>query len=142
MEKEPIKQGTPEEVYQGHFDPDLASDIHNIPEKISFKIGEVADMLNVKTHVLRYWEMEFDSFHPQKMPNGQRLYFKKDVETALLIKKLLYKDGFSVKGAKKALVDLKRENRQYRKRTSSEDKILKKITQIQETVSVMRELIK
>ena len=142
MEKEIIKQEISKEIYQGHFDPDLASDIHNLPQKISFKIGEVAELLDVKTHVLRYWEMEFDSFRPQKMPNGQRLYFKKDVETALLIKKLLYKDGFSVKGAKKVLVDLKRENRQYRKRTSSEDKILKKITQIQETVSVIRELIK
>lgn len=143
MEKELIKQETPKtEIYQGHFDPELAIDIQNIPPKISFKIGEVAEMLNVKTHVLRYWEMEFDSFHPRKMPNGQRLYFRKDVETALLIKKLLYKDSFSVKGAKKVLVDLKRENRQYRKKTSAEDKILKKINQIQETISVMRELIK
>ena len=140
MEIESIKKET--DVHVGHFDSILAFEIQNIPAKISFKIGEVAELLDIKTHVLRYWEMEFNSFRPQKMPNRQRLYFKKDIETALLIKKLLYRDGFSVKGAKKVLADLKRENRQYRKRTSSEDKILKKITQIQETVSVIRELIK
>ena len=129
-------------IQPGHFDSTLVFEIQNIPSKMSFKIGEVAEILNVKTHVLRYWEMEFKYFHPQKMSNGQRLYFKKDIETALLIKKLLYRDGFSVKGAKKALKDLKRENRQYRKKLSSEEKILKKITQIQETISGIRNLIK
>ncbi len=126
----------------GHFDSTLASEIQNIPLKVSFKIGEVAELLNIKTYVLRYWEMEFDSFHPQKMLNGQRLYFKKDVEMALLIKKLLYRDGFSVKGAKKVLKDLKRENRQYKKQISIESKILKQMNEIQETISVIRELIK
>lgn len=143
MEKENIiKKEVMKDIHPGHFDPVLASEIQNIPLKISFKIGEVAEFLNVKTHVLRYWEMEFSSFCPQKMPNGQRLYFKKDIETALLIKKLLYRDGFSVKGAKKILADLKRENRQHRKKTFSEDKVLKKINQLQETISVIRELIK
>ena len=130
------------EIQPGHFDSVLADEIQSIPSKMSFKIGEVAEFLSIKTHVLRYWEMEFESFHPQKMPNGQRLYFRKDVETALLIKKLLYRDGFSVKGAKKVLKDLKRENRQYRKQSFSEERVLKKINQIQETISVMRELIK
>ncbi|MDE0119908.1 MAG: MerR family transcriptional regulator [Bdellovibrionales bacterium] len=129
-------------IQPGHFDPTLANEIQNIPSKISFKIGEVAEILNVKTHVLRYWEMEFKYLHPQKMSNGQRLYFKKDVETALLIKKLLYRDGFSVKGAKKILKELKRENRQYRNKLSSEKKIFKKINQIQETISGIRDLIK
>ena len=129
-------------VQPGHFDSTLAGEIQNIPSRISFKIGEVAELLNIKTHVLRYWEMEFEPFHPQKMPNGQRLYFRKDIEMALLIKKLLYRDGFSVKGAKKVLKDLKRENRQYRKKSFSEEKIFKKIDQIQETISVIRELIK
>ena len=132
----------PTVIYPAGFDSTLISEIQNIPEKISFKIGEVADLLNVKTHVLRYWEMEFKSFHPRKMPNGQRLYFRKDVETALLIKKLLYRDGFSVKGAKKVLKDLKRESREYRKQSSSEGKIFKKMNQIQESISVIRELIK
>ena len=127
---------------QSYFDSLLASEIRNIPSKISFKIGEVAAFLKVKTHVLRYWEMEFKSFHPQKMINGQRLYFRKDVETALLIKKLLYRDGFSVKGAKKALMDLKKENRHYKKQSFCEEKVFKGMHEIQEAVSVMRDLIK
>ena len=126
----------------GHFDPVLAQEMDGIPAKMSFKIGEVAELLAVKAHVLRYWEMEFDSLHPKKMSNGQRLYFKKDVEMALLIRKLLYRDGFSVKGAKRALLDLKRENRQYRKKLSSLDKVLKKMDQIQDTLSALRELVK
>ena len=129
-------------VYPAGFDSTLISEIQSIPLKISFKIGEVAELLDVKTHVLRYWEMEFQSFHPRKMPNGQRLYFRKDVEIALLIKKLLYRDGFSIKGAKKILKDLKRGNRQYKKQSSSEEKIVKKINQIQESISAIRELIK
>ena len=141
MAKESIREEL-KDISPGRFEPVLASEIQKIPAKISFKIGEVAEFLDIKTHVLRYWEMEFESFHPQKMPNGQRLYFKKDVEVALLIKKLLYRDGFSVKGAKKVLKDLKRENRQYRKKFSSEEQVLKKIVQIQETISVIRELIK
>ena len=135
--------GSYEQVaYPAGFDAVLVSEIQAIPSKMSFKIGEVAELLDVKPHVLRYWEMEFQPFHPRKMPNGQRLYFRKDVETALLIKKLLYRDGFSVKGAKKVLKDLKKENRQYKKQSSSEDKIFKKISQIRETISTIRDLIK
>ena len=130
------------ETNQGHFDSALSFEIQNIPPKMSFKIGEVANLLDIKTHVLRYWETEFHSFHPRKMTNGQRLYFKKDVETALLIKKLLYRDGFSVKGARKVLADLKRENRQHRRTISSKQKTLKEIRQLQKTISVIRELIK
>ena len=124
------------------FDSSLALDMQNIPHRISFKIGEVAELLKVKTHILRYWETEFESLSPKKMPNGQRLYFRKDLEMALLIKKLLYRDGFSVKGAKKALQPLKRENRQYKKQVLLEDKILKKIQKIKKAVRAIQELAK
>ena len=133
---------TIQEMDLGGLDPSLAEDLKNIPSKISFKIGEVAVLLKVKTHVLRYWEMEFRAFHPKKMDNGQRLYFRKDVETALLIRKLLYKDGFSVKGAKKVLAKLKREHRQFKKKGDSTEKIMKKIKGMRENISVLREIIK
>ena len=142
MSVESTKTSESKNVKFGHFDSDLAVEMQNIPSKISFKIGEVSELLNVKTHVLRYWEAEFKHFHPQKMANGQRLYFKKDVETAFLIKKLLYQDGFSVKGARKFLKELKKESRQYKKKSSSEEKILNKINQIQKNISVIRKLIK
>ena len=126
----------------GVFDSSLALDIQNIPSKISFKIGEVARLLKVQTHILRYWEKEFESFAPKKRLKGQRLYFRKDVETALLIKKLLYRDGFSVKGAKKALQPLKKENRQYKQQSVSENKVLKTVQQMQKNIYAIKELIK
>lgn len=74
-----------------------------IPDKLFFKIGEVADLLSVKTHVLRYWETEFDNLKPVKSRSKQRLYRRQDVEIALLIKELLYRRGFTIAGARKQL---------------------------------------
>lgn len=74
-----------------------------IPEKLYFKIGEVAALLQLKTHVLRYWETEFSVLRPVKSRTNQRLYRRKDVETALLIKELLYRQGFTIAGARKKL---------------------------------------
>ncbi len=74
-----------------------------IPDKLYFKIGEVAALLKVKTHVLRYWETEFTILQPVKSRTNQRLYRRKDVETALLIKDLLYRQGFTIAGARKKL---------------------------------------
>ena len=74
-----------------------------IPDKLYYKIGEVAALLELKTHVLRYWETEFPELRPVKSRSKQRLYRRKDVETALLIKDLLYQQGFTIAGAKKQL---------------------------------------
>lgn len=74
-----------------------------IPDKLYFKIGEVAALLNIKTHVLRYWETEFSALQPVKSRSNQRLYRRKDVETALLIKDLLYRQGFTIAGARKKI---------------------------------------
>ena len=71
-----------------------------IPDKLYFKIGEVASLLDIKTHVLRYWETEFPALQPVKSRSNQRLYRRKDVETALLIKDLLYRQGFTIAGAR------------------------------------------
>lgn len=74
-----------------------------IPDKLYFKIGEVAALLEVKTHVLRYWETEFRLLQPVKSRTNQRLYRRQDVETALLIKDMLYRQGFTIAGARKLL---------------------------------------
>lgn len=74
-----------------------------IPDKLFFKIGEVAVLLKLKTHVLRYWETEFSALRPVKSRTNQRLYRRKDVETALLIKDLLYRQGFTIAGARQQL---------------------------------------
>ncbi|MFM9905100.1 MAG: MerR family transcriptional regulator [Pyrinomonadaceae bacterium] len=74
-----------------------------IPEKIYFKIGEVCELVGVQAHVLRYWETEFSMLSPQKNKSGQRSYRRRDVEIALRIKQLLYKEMFTIAGARKKL---------------------------------------
>lgn len=88
-------------------DEALIKEVQSIPDKMGFKIGEVADMLGIKQYVLRYWESEFDILKPKKAPNNQRYYTKKDVENAYLIRKLLHRDRFSIEGARSAMKDLK-----------------------------------
>ena len=68
-----------------------------------FKIGEVAKLLGVKPHVLRYWESEFPSLKPRKNPSGQRLYAKADIETLTEIRNLLYTDCYTISGARQFL---------------------------------------
>jgi DNA-binding transcriptional MerR regulator len=88
-------------------DDKLIEEIYSIPEKMGFKIGEVAEMLGIKQYVLRYWESEFDVLKPKKALNNQRYYTKKDVENAYIIRKLLHRDRFSIEGARSALKELK-----------------------------------
>lgn len=89
------------------IDQELLNEISNIPDRFGFKIGDVADLLGIKQYVLRYWEQEFELLKPKKASNNQRLYTKKDVENAFLIRKLLYRDKFSIEGARQALKDVK-----------------------------------
>src|SRR5215831_5992057 len=74
-----------------------------IPEKLFFKIGEVAEIVGEEQHVLRYWESEFPMLAPQKNRAGQRTYRRKDVEMAVRIKELLYDEQYTIAGAKKKL---------------------------------------
>lgn len=90
-------------------DADLLEKIKAIPDKMAFKIGEVADMAGVKQYVLRFWETEFENLRPKKSRHNQRMYTKKDVETVLLIQKLLHVDRFSIEGARAALKKQKQE---------------------------------
>ena len=89
----------------------LQQKIKDIPDKFGFKIGEAADYVGVKQHVLRYWESEFPQFKPKKSKNGQRMYTKRDVELALMIRKLLHDDRFSIEGAQTALKKLRQQVR-------------------------------
>lgn len=85
----------------------LLGEIQSIPDRFGFKIGDVADLLGIKQYILRYWEQEFDLLKPKKASNNQRMYTRRDVENAFLIKKLLYRDRFSIEGARQALKDVK-----------------------------------
>lgn len=81
--------------------------IDEIPDQLEFKIGTAADLVGVKPYVLRFWETEFDGLKPKKSRKGQRVYSRRDVETAMFIKKLLYEDRFSIEGARSRLRDLR-----------------------------------
>jgi DNA-binding transcriptional MerR regulator len=74
-----------------------------IPDKLYFRIGEVARLLDLPPYVLRFWESEFPQLKPNKGGTGQRLYRRRDVETALEIRKLLYDQGYTIPGARQAL---------------------------------------
>ena len=71
-----------------------------IPDKLYFRIGDVARLCDVPAYVLRFWETEFPQLKPNKGGTGQRLYRRKDVETALRIKHLLYDLGYTIPGAR------------------------------------------
>src|SRR6266567_2626975 len=74
-----------------------------IPEKLYFRIGEVARLCRLPAYVLRFWETEFPQLKPVKSSTGQRMYRHKDVESVLRIKKLLYEEGFTIAGARQHL---------------------------------------
>ena len=74
-----------------------------IANKLFFKIGEVCEITDTQPYVLRYWESEFPALAPAKNSSGQRIYRRKDIETVLRIKQLLYDEGFTIAGAKKRL---------------------------------------
>src|SRR5215469_4650129 len=74
-----------------------------IPEKLYFRIGEVARLCRLPAYVLRFWETEFPQLKPVKSSTGQRMYRQRDVENVLRIKKLLYEEGFTILGARQQL---------------------------------------
>jgi DNA-binding transcriptional MerR regulator len=71
-----------------------------IPDKLYFRIGEVATLCRLPAYVLRFWETEFPQLRPVKSSTGQRMYRKRDVESVVRIKSLLYDDGFTIAGAR------------------------------------------
>ncbi|WP_260706523.1 MerR family transcriptional regulator [Edaphobacter flagellatus] len=86
--------------------PPGASDI---PDKLYFRIGEVSRLCDIPAYVLRFWESEFPQLKPHKGGTGQRLYRRRDVETVLHIKSLLYDEGYTIPGARQVI---KSEHRQ------------------------------
>jgi DNA-binding transcriptional MerR regulator len=110
--------------------------LHNSPPaplKLYYRIGEVAEIVGVETHVLRYWETEFRSIRPQKSRSGQRVYSRKDVEKLVRVRDLLYTQGFTIAGAKKKLQQLGHEP------TPTGDAALVAVREIKESLLLLRE---
>ena len=74
-----------------------------IPDKLYFRIGEVASLCHLPAYVLRFWESEFPQLRPVKSSTGQRMYRKRDVESVMRIKQLLYEQGFTISGARQQM---------------------------------------
>jgi len=75
----------------------------NLPDKLYFRVGEVSRLAGVEPYVLRFWESEFPQIRPKRTPSGQRMYRKKDVETILAIRHLLYDLKFTIPGARQKI---------------------------------------
>jgi len=78
--------------------------VADIPDKLYFRIGEVAEFVGVEAHVLRYWETEF-KLRPHRSSAGQRLYRKSDLARFLRVRQLLHDEGFTIAGARKVLLE-------------------------------------
>src|SRR5579863_26893 len=88
--------------------PKRVQDATAIPDRLYFKIGDVARICKVETYVLRFWESQFPQLKPGKSGTGQRLYRRRDVETALEIKRLVHSEGYTLSGARQALGAMRR----------------------------------
>lgn len=130
---------------QVEVDTELESELSRIPDKLAFKIGEVASIVNVKAYVLRYWETEFEVLKPKKSKHNQRMYERKDVENLLLIKKLLYRDRFSIEGARHALKKLKKDNtrvKQIKTITDHIEEAKDRLMDLMDEIAAFRALVK
>ena len=85
------------------LEPNNNQELPPIPAKRYFTIGEVSDLCDVKAHVLRYWEQEFNQLKPVKRRGNRRYYQRQDVIMVRQIKSLLYDQGFTIGGARQRL---------------------------------------
>ncbi|MFW2330896.1 MAG: MerR family transcriptional regulator [Nitrospinota bacterium] len=102
-------------------------DLLTIPDKMFYKIKEVASFVGVQPYVLRYWEQEFEILEPKKNLNGQRSYTSKDINQALEIKKLLYEEKYSIAGAKLKLGQKQNKTKKVKKEATIDEQLLAKL---------------
>jgi len=81
----------------------VAKTAPEIPSKLFYKIGEVCEITDTQPYVLRFWESEFPQLAPKKNRSGQRVYQRKDIDTVVRIKKLLYEEEYTIAGARRKL---------------------------------------
>lgn len=112
-----------------------------IPQKLYFKIGEVADITKVKPYVLRYWESEFKIISPKKSLAKQRVYSQKDVQLILEIKRLLYKEKYTLEGAKKRIRELQAENSRQLSMPFSDQRYEKALKAIKKDLVSIKKLL-
>jgi len=111
-----------------------------IPDKNFFSIKEASKITGVKPYVLRYWESEFKLLRPARRESGHRKYTRKDLELIGEIKELLYEKKFSIAGAKKCLLEEKRNKKEQLKLDLERDSAT--ISALRETKKAIKEILK
>jgi DNA-binding transcriptional MerR regulator len=106
-------------------------------EKEFFSIKEVADMLELKPYILRYWEKEFSILRPKRNRVGRRYYVKKDIDIVRLIKNILYEQGYTIAGAKKKILQIIEGPEQLSLPLKSKNKFLRELKEELKKVSGM-----
>ncbi len=112
-----------------------------IPDKLYFKIGEVASITRVKPYILRYWESEFKIISPRKSQARQRVYTRKDLELILEIKKLLYKDKFTLEGAKKQIKVIQAEKAKQLNFGFTDEKYMSTLRNIKKELASIKKIL-
>ena len=105
-----------------------------------YTISKTAEIIGVKSHVLRFWEKKFSSINPKKSLSGRRYYSSEDIETLLMIKKLLYVEGFTIKGAV-SIIDKKSQQDINISDNNINIKITKSINLIQQGLNLIKKNI-
>ena len=100
----PDPAGSEDELERSELSGAPDEDEADLPDKLFFRIGEAALLVGVEPHVLRYWESEFQ-MRPQRSTSGQRMYRRQHIARFLRIRRLLHDEGFTIAGARKALLD-------------------------------------
>jgi DNA-binding transcriptional MerR regulator len=113
-----------------------------IPDKLFFRIGEVASLTGVPPYVLRYWESEFKLLRPRKNHAGQRVYRKHDVQLVLRIKTLLYEDRLTLEGAKKRLQQEGRHRNQQMELPGPDPQTLAALRDIRTRLEAVRQALR
>lgn len=103
---EPQAESQPEPPRRGPVGPYKPS--RPLIKKEYYSIGEACELLELKPHVLRYWESQFSILNPSKNRSGNRVYQRKEIQLLLLVKHLLYDERFTIEGAKQKITQLRR----------------------------------
>jgi DNA-binding transcriptional MerR regulator len=105
---------TPDSREEPAQDVSAPPELQGVPKERSiatreyYSISEVCDLVGLKPHVLRYWETQFPVLNPSKNRSGNRVYQRKEIKLVLLVKHLLYKEKYTIDGAKQRLEQLRR----------------------------------
>jgi DNA-binding transcriptional MerR regulator len=114
----------------------------DIPNKLVFKIGEVATLTSLRSSVLRFWETEFSCLKPRKTSTGQRIYSKEDLEVIFTIKNLLYNEKLTIEGARKKIATTKgKPNLQSETPEISREELVSTLVEVREELKSILELL-